>query len=80
MSTWKDAFHEDVKKYLAERQWSPVTDVAEILRVYDDTESGGYCETCYYEEEVVIVEYINEAGEELTKTIDLSMREFMESL
>ncbi|AWN04467.1 hypothetical protein PBI_GRAYSON_127 [Rhodococcus phage Grayson] len=78
--SWKEAFNADVKKYLAERQWNPVTDVAEILRVYDDTESGGYCETCYYEEEVVIVEYINEAGEHLTKTINLSMREFMESL
>lgn len=38
-------------------------DVKEVVSYEDDTEAGGYCESCYYEEAIVRIKYLNSADE-----------------
>jgi hypothetical protein len=37
-------------------------DVKEVIGYEDDTEAGGYCETCYYEEAIVNIYYLDSKG------------------
>lgn len=39
-----------------------VNDAIEVTSFEEATQSGGYCETCYYEETVVEITYITETG------------------
>ena len=40
----------------------PDLDCQEVVSWYDDTQSSGYCETCYYESAVVRMTYLNSNG------------------
>lgn len=80
MSTWKDAFHEDVKKYIEANEWGFEDKIKEVTSVYEDTRSGGYCETCWYEETVTVIEYVGTDGLCHETEISINMKSFMESL
>lgn len=45
------------------------SDAVEVTDVKEETESGGYCNTCWYETQVVEVHYTDSNGAELTRTI-----------
>lgn len=38
-------------------------DVKEVIGYEDDTESGGYCDTCFYIEAIVNIYYLDSKGE-----------------
>ncbi|AIK68922.1 hypothetical protein AVV40_gp37 [Mycobacterium phage Swirley] len=76
-SLFQEAFKEAFKQLLIKEG---VTDVAEVLTVTEDTYYGGYCTTCAYEEQTVLVEYRSSDGFELTHTIWDTLSNLIESL
>jgi hypothetical protein len=58
--TWVDGFKADLLRAMTE--WG-VTDAAEVIDWEQETEQGGYCDSCYYEEIVVEITYRTVAGE-----------------
>jgi len=56
------------------------SDAVKVTAVKEETESGGYCETCWYETQVVEVHYINKNGAELTQTISENLSDLINSL
>lgn len=69
--SWKEAFYEDVKTYLNNEN------VVKIIDVDERTQSGGYCESCYYEEQVVVVTYLDRNGDKKETTEYFTMSDFM---
>lgn len=55
-------------------------DVARVVNFYDSTESGGYCETCYYEYAVFTVDYVDSKDERKTWTYRGSFAELIREL
>lgn len=55
-------------------------DVAEVVSFEDDTASGGYCETCYYEYAVVKVHYQNSKNRSCIYTYDGDFAELIWAL
>ena len=47
-----------------------VEDIDQVVNFWDDTESDGYCSTCYYTYAVVKIEYKTTAGGRKTYTYD----------
>lgn len=60
--SFKSNFHEAIKKYIHEEEREDL-DIVEIISVTEETEYGGYCETCAYQDDVVIVTYLNSDGD-----------------
>ncbi|ALH46906.1 hypothetical protein AVU87_gp39 [Mycobacterium phage Theia] len=58
-TTFEASFKEAFKKLLIEEG---VQDVDEVVSVEEDTYYSGYCETCYYEEQIVRVHYLDTHG------------------
>lgn len=56
------------------------SDAVEVTDVKEETESGGYCQTCWYETQVVEVHYINSNGAELTQTISENLSDLINRL
>ncbi len=56
------------------------SDAVEVTKVVEETERGGYCNTCWYETQVVEVHYTNENGAELTQTISESFSDLINRL
>lgn len=73
----QDGFYGAVAKWLREYGFG---DVREVLDVQQDERSGGYCETCWYEEIVVEITYTDSEGERQTHTFYGDMGEFMREL
>lgn len=66
MSNFEDTFKELLARYSRKVYRN---DIAEILSYEQETRSGGYCESCYYDEIVVEVRYLSTSGE--TKRFDI---------
>lgn len=56
--SFEDNLKESLKDFLVERG----CDAEEVVSFRDDTEAGGYCESCYYEYAVVRIDYIDSRG------------------
>lgn len=56
--SFKESFYNAFLKVLKDYDY----DAVEVTRVEEDTESGGYCETCRYETQVVRVTYVDSKG------------------
>lgn len=71
-------FQEDMDKRL--RRLCNVTD--DSLRVTQDSKTiyGGYCESCWYEDEVIEVVVYNEDGSELASTQYYDLGDLMREL
>jgi len=56
-----DSLTAALTKYMQDRHeyW----DVAEVVDFREETRSSGYCDTCYYEEVVIEVTYVDSTGE-----------------
>lgn len=50
------SFDQALRAYVSDRTGD---DVVSILDCKEETESSGYCETCYYEETVLRIAYIS---------------------
>lgn len=74
---WQERFHEDIKWYLGE---CGVDDIEKVIDFEEDTYSGGYCETCWYESELVTVTYLNSDGDTLRHDEYMSMSDFLDSI
>ncbi|OKI54541.1 hypothetical protein [Micromonospora sp. CB01531] len=55
-------FEETFKGLLARYLTKYHDDAIEVIDYEQDTEAGGYCETCYYEDTVVRIKYISAAS------------------
>ena len=53
--SFEDNLKESLKGFLVDRG----VDAVEVISFRDDTEAGGYCESCYYEYAVVRIVYID---------------------
>lgn len=74
-----DGFYDAVLRWLkAEKYRAP--DAVKILNVEQDERSGGYCETCWYEEIVVEISYEDVTGEPGLYTYYGDMGEFVREL
>lgn len=54
---FQDSFKNALKRWMIEYG----LDVVEVVDFQDDTESGGYCDSCWYETAVVVITYIDSA-------------------
>lgn len=76
-----EGWKERLKDALAEMMREEYTlDCVEVLEFEDDTESSGFCDTCYYEQAVVRVKYIDSDGDTQFYTYRGSFSELMGSL
>lgn len=79
--SWKDAFHEEVKSYCLEKYPAYFSaGIKKVVSVESETESSGYCETCWSEEEVTIINHYNDKDEFYSSTIYIPLSDFMSSL
>ena len=74
--SWIKGFHEDLAKWLQYRD----VDAVEVLSFKEETEYGGYCDTCAYEITHVHIRYLNSV--EMTNTYEYygNMAEFIDEL
>lgn len=72
-----EGFKEFIKTYL--RDVDGHTDVDVVVDAEERTEYGGYCESCYYEDVMVDVTYLNEDGETQTTIIYSSFAHLMQT-
>lgn len=62
MTTWVDGF----KKALLDLVQGRDEEAVEVIDWEEATEQGGYCETCYYEDVLVEIEYRTADGDRKT--------------
>lgn len=75
MSDFKVRMYEEVRKYL------DFPETYKVVSVVEDVQTGGYCETCYYEDHVLLVEYVDEKGNSGFKTLYFeTIGEFIKAL
>jgi hypothetical protein len=72
-------FYGAIAKWLREGEYRGY-DVAEIISVEQEERSGGYCETCWYEEIVVEIQYKDSHGDVNSYTYYGNMAELMREL
>lgn len=58
MSNFEDTFKALLARYLTKN----VDATAEVIEYEQDTEAGGYCDTCYYSDTVVRIVYVSSAS------------------
>lgn len=75
--SFKDSFY---GAFLALIKENYDSDAVEVTDVKEETESGGYCETCWYDTQVVEVHYVNGNGAELTQTISENLSDLINRL
>lgn len=73
MSTLKISFNEAIAEYMG-------VPGAEIIDIEQETESSGYCDTCWSEYIVVYVTYLDEDGDRQTYTYRGNMAEWIQEL
>ncbi|AXH49237.1 hypothetical protein HWB76_gp165 [Streptomyces phage Blueeyedbeauty] len=60
MAEWKERFNEALAAMLREEY---DLDAVKVVSFEDTEQSGGYCETCYYEYIECVIKYENSKGE-----------------
>lgn len=76
--TFEDNLKEALAEYMRNSYYK--LDVARVTGYEDDTESDGYCETCYYEYAVVRISYVDSAGKPQKWTYRGGFAELINSL
>lgn len=69
-------FYEASKRYLV----SIDLDAVEVTNVDQATESGGYCDTCWYEYAVIEISYKDSSGKLRSHTYSGDLGEFIREL
>lgn len=77
MTQLTENFYACIAGYLREEYGR---DVSTVVNVEETTESGGYCETCWYEETVLYIEYRDSNGGLQDTTIYESFATLLRSL
>lgn len=77
MSTLNDRIKEDLAKFMRDHYR---LEVSEVLDWEDDTESTGYCDSCYYEYAVVKVKYIDNDFDRCSWTYSGSFADLISNL
>lgn len=77
MTTLNERICESLAEFMRE---SYRLDVSEVVEWEDDTESDGYCDSCYYEYAVVKVKYIDNDFDKCTWTYRGSFADLINSL
>lgn len=76
MMSFKESFYAAFLSILKEYGF----DAVEVTNVEETTESGGYCETCWYETQVVEVTYVDSNGIESSYTISDNLSDLINRL
>lgn len=75
--SFKDSFY---GAFLALVKDNYDSDAVEVTKVKEETETGGYCNTCWYETQVVEVHYIDINGAELMLTVSDNLSDLVNRL
>ncbi|QFG25477.1 hypothetical protein [Actinomadura sp. WMMB 499] len=74
---YKESFYDALAKWL--RDYYEL-DAVRVTNFKEDVESGGYCETCWYDETVVYVDFLNSKGIETSYRYYGSMADLIREL
>lgn len=77
MGNFEETFRGLLARYMRENHF---LDVVTVLSYEQETRGGGYCETCYYEEIVIEVCYVDSDGATCRKDIYGDMGELIRDL
>lgn len=77
MRNFEDTFKELLGRYL-KRYYG--CDVAQVLSYVEDEYQTGYCDTCWSEETVVYVDYLDSSGERKKQKVWDSMVNLLDAL
>lgn len=77
MANFEETFKILLARYLREIYG---LDAVKVLSYEQETRGGGYCETCYYEEVVIEVSYLDSDGSTCEKDIYGDMGELVRTI